>query len=1278
MPSKKEGVKRKDSKTNNLANLGNLIDETKKTSKKEYEEKPAKMFEVESLMIPNAGILKVGNILWEKNEISKLRSNKDGGFELTIKDIDSGKEYIYEYTGQEIDPNDETTINTNWKSKGKYPDLVFPLQNNKEKLEKEDREQKDKKEYWNTIKEIAELIKKNGIEKVVIHGNEIKDKNELKKWRSGYAKESEFIDEGPAISIDNDLDTTGALYLLKKIQEKDGKIFKEGSSTEIIPKGTDKTYNDNNKKNGLILYIDVGGKNPKVLIDDGKIKIFADHHGEEGGYTTSATQIMLDIAKISSFELGKDEEEKDLLANMGSFVAKFDNLTYLNEKKDFKNPDSGNLVDEKYLVNTFSRSLYSLAKFLPFETVLDILGKGERFLKNGKPRSWDNTFTRNEMENGFGEMLVEVNGKKLKLRDLIVENEKKIKHTIVAERNTERYMQDKGIDGQSPIIGKFLYHNFPEIEAKGNKKGIEKIRNIIPNELAYITARGLGYDSFVSYSPKDGRIFVNSDGKMDLMKLWKKLNEIVPGYPKPVRNQMLFGPKDPEMLKLVKEKITEEKFLEILKGSENKVVEVKAEETTPTTVVEPNKEPAPETPKVEKENLENLEEKHKAAIQADKIALEVLKKDSEKREKLKEARKIVDERLAEIEQKKTEEKEKEKQNKSKIEYKTIKEMLESSREDYFNAKNEKETFGSKFKKLFGGKTKKEKNIEQKKQIYDGFKKDYLEGLHKNGKDSEMLDFLIKEKEEFKKNEIENSKFKEQINKTFSWYEKQNKLTKIVIQSALIGGSASMIVASLAAVGVGSAAALGGGVATYVGKRAGISLLAGGIADKIPGGKYLSILSYTSIAGLAGVGVKKGSKLLEKKLGVGNEKIEEKKKEVLAQLENKKFEATKTLEEKLAEIEGDFKKLNNLDNKKLAWKTFNNILAVGTAVATLEAVGANIENHRNDTEIKNENKTEEAWKGGNKENSEIKNWDKTNHTENNLNHKEIDDAFSGRIPHENTTTNDAIVHKGEGIENPLIRQIENDKEIAKSLGWDEKEDLHKFAGIEAHKLAIKEGYVDANGNQTFVTEANKVAYEIHNENGKITIEEKVFDGEKFIHGEANKYEYKSNENISHEEKVESEIKPEKPNFDNQENNERVKDIYLDKNLHEITPEKPHFENEHKPNNETEKTDFSKEELEKIHKIHDDNLGKLLKNNDKIWEAIKSEDAKHYLNYKNNDDGVTPEFRPFVNQLNMLHKESGLEPKEATIFRDAESLESYMIRAEEKIAREHGLDTLKIKK
>jgi hypothetical protein len=104
------------------------------------------------------------------------------------------------------------------------------------------------------------------------------------------------------------------------------------------------------------------------------------------------------------------------------------------------------------------------------------------------------------------------------------------------------------------------------------------------------------------------------------------------------------------------------------------------------------------------------------------------------------------------------------------------------------------------------------------------------------------------------------------------------------------------------------------------------------------------------------------------------------------------------------------------------------------------------------------------------------------------------AMTGEI-HESLNP-DAVVHKGEGIEHTFIRQIEHDPKMAQTLGFkgdaNDQHALHLFAQGEAHRIALKYGYVES-GRQVGITEGNKIAFELKVENGHTVITEKTVDG-----------------------------------------------------------------------------------------------------------------------------------------------------------------------------------------
>ena len=115
---------------------------------------------------------------------------------------------------------------------------------------------------------------------------------------------------------------------------------------------------------------------------------------------------------------------------------------------------------------------------------------------------------------------------------------------------------------------------------------------------------------------------------------------------------------------------------------------------------------------------------------------------------------------------------------------------------------------------------------------------------------------------------------------------------------------------------------------------------------------------------------------------------------------------------------------------------------------------------------------------------------------------------------------AIIQKGEGIEHAFRRQIDNNPELAKSLGFKgdvgDIKALHEFSGGAAHKVAMEHGYVNkVTGEEIRIRPANDVAYQLKLENGKLKVDELKFgDGLIEEHGpgsqfekDIEKYEYK---------------------------------------------------------------------------------------------------------------------------------------------------------------------------
>ncbi|MES2416343.1 MAG: hypothetical protein V4504_01450 [Patescibacteria group bacterium] len=492
------------------------------------------------------------------------------------------------------------------------------------------------------------------------------------------------------------------------------------------------------------------------------------------------------------------------------------------------------------------------------------------------------------------------------------------------------------------------------------------------------------------------------------------------------------------------------------------------------------------------------------------------------------------------------------------EIKKAEEAKDQARKEYIEAKNQKQSFWK-----FGfGKDKKENELKEKEEAYKKAKEEYVDA---SGKD--QMDFFLEEKQKFQTENIEKKGLSERMkngikggmNLWENWdkNEKDTKFTqhlkkagKTFVKIAIIGGASVVTVSGLAGVGIGTATALAGGVGSYVGKKAVIGTAFASMINSVPEKHrwWVSLgitaplvisggLTTVGIAGVAGIAGYMGSKLIK------NKSEENIKAEVDAKIQALKEKQNQKVDKESFE---DFEKRQNAIEKELALiektasrdrfyrNTKKGALALLIGTATIEMSGS-IQDY--------------------KDHHQPREYVPRDH-----------DTIPKPIPHptptpETHTLNpDAIIHKGEGIENAFIRQIEHNTEMAKSLGWDGKENLHHFAQHEAHALAIKEGYVDGNGNEIRVNVADKVGYEIKMENGHATVFEKSLDGKltDIPHHEGDsfeknteKYEYKTTGNTHLEKPVpateESAIHLEKPT-----------PVFEEGNTHILHPEKPNFE------------------------------------------------------------------------------------------------------------------------
>ncbi|MEI6400386.1 MAG: hypothetical protein WCO58_02595 [bacterium] len=100
------------------------------------------------------------------------------------------------------------------------------------------------------------------------------------------------------------------------------------------------------------------------------------------------------------------------------------------------------------------------------------------------------------------------------------------------------------------------------------------------------------------------------------------------------------------------------------------------------------------------------------------------------------------------------------------------------------------------------------------------------------------------------------------------------------------------------------------------------------------------------------------------------------------------------------------------------------------------------------------------------------------------------------------SSDMLVHENDGVSSVIIRQIENNKELAMKLGFKEGEDLHAFAFNKGVELIKQEGYMNGLKEVRLTKDAiDHAAYKVEfDTDGKAVIHE-YFDGKKVV-GEEN--------------------------------------------------------------------------------------------------------------------------------------------------------------------------------
>ena len=423
------------------------------------------------------------------------------------------------------------------------------------------------------------LIKIYGISQVVIHSQDNIDTQEI--TNSGEIK---------GLHFKPDLDIRGALFILNEYNKKElEEIYEEGAMTSLIRKGgsTSDLTGPAKIESGLRIVIDAGGTWLKIE-KEGKELTTAriDHHGEGRKDPTSATKMVYEI--MEKAELLKENPE--WLKKFVELVNRTDNLTYLEKKEK--------IFNEKYFKEKWPRSLYAIASQVPFDTLIKSFKSGEitgpstilteknlagdtgkieaksiaisdlvrnkstraqeilkmirkELFESGKIKSAERFDKETELKGEIGKLKIKVT-----INDICKFNEGDARQTIKNLNNIVSYSLENNITCDNTSLGKIIYTNNEEMLSK---KG-EKIKNFIPNNLAFVGTKALGGDTFISWNKKNNSFFINSNHP-NLAKIIAELNKIDPGCATDVRGVMVFGKiknlKEEQFLNIIDPKILE-------------------------------------------------------------------------------------------------------------------------------------------------------------------------------------------------------------------------------------------------------------------------------------------------------------------------------------------------------------------------------------------------------------------------------------------------------------------------------------------------------------------------------------------------------------------------------------------------------------------------------------------------------------------------------------------------------------------------------------------------
>ena len=380
-----------------------------------------------------------------------------------------------------------------------------------------------------TVEEIAEILKNNKIDQIIIAGEKQKNKEEQ------------------TLRLHPDLDSELALYLLNNFNKrKPEEMYNDGAIVSVINKnGTGKELIEDKK--GVKIYLDTGGNWLKIEKDGETTTLYIDHHGTGQREPTSGVKMTAEIME----KAGILKEKPEWLNKLIDFVNDVDNLTYLDKKEK----EDDKIFTESYFRNEWPASLYALAeKKIPLKLLIELCEKG--IIKDlTKP------FTDEELNGEIGKIKI---GEQT-IKDLCLEQRKEMSTTLdVGIKNSIQHNKKEGINLEKTRLGKIIYQDYFKIKGKVN---------IIPDHLAFKATIAKGYDTYIAFNKQKDIFFINSKNP-NLSNVVEELNKKYPGCATDIRGVMVYGKivdglNEEEFLNIIDPKILKEKNKVSKKEKEN-------------------------------------------------------------------------------------------------------------------------------------------------------------------------------------------------------------------------------------------------------------------------------------------------------------------------------------------------------------------------------------------------------------------------------------------------------------------------------------------------------------------------------------------------------------------------------------------------------------------------------------------------------------------------------------------------------------------------------------